>query len=158
METPAQHRGELAGEEHEGGEAHPAREAADGVPDRVAEGEAGRPPEGAVAPRGPDGEDEAALLAEAQDQVARVLGLRAAAREGAHAIGHLVLEHGHARYSWSATTATTSSTVVWPWSARRKPAWRSVVIPSSVARCRIVSPSAPSSTMRRIPAFTQNTS
>jgi hypothetical protein len=95
VEAAAQHGRELSGEEDDGGQPHPARQAPEGGAEGLAEGERGGAAEGPLSGGGTDGEHEAPLLAEAVDEVPRVLRLLAAARERARAVRHLVLEHGH---------------------------------------------------------------
>ena len=156
MQASREHRGELAREEQERLEAHPARDLAERRLEPLGERRealpAARPLHRAHA------HHEPALLPEAQDQGALALRLGAPPAQHAPRVGDLVLEDRHGSQSWSATTAITSSSVVSPWATRRNPAVRRVIMPASAADRRMVSASTPSITMRRTCALMPNTS
>ena len=157
MQASREHRGELAREEQERLEAHPARDLGERRPEPLG---ARREPLPAARPlhHRAQAHHEPALLPEAQDQGALALRLGAPPAQHAPRVGDLVLEDRHGSQSWSATTAITSSSVVSPWATRRKPAVRRVIMPPSAADRRMVSASTPSITMRRTPALMPNTS
>src|SRR5262249_51712250 len=85
----------------------------------------------------PKVQDPSILLPKAEHESSGVLGFRATPTHRARRICDLVFEDRHRRYSWSATTDMTSSSVVSPRITRRSPASRRLSIPLSAAYLRI---------------------
>src|SRR5206468_9184563 len=145
MEAGLQHGGELAGEEHQRGETDTPTDA----PERPLEHLAKRGGAGSIGSA--EGDDELSAVSELLQQLRRVLRLLSAPANGAGGIHDLVLEDRH-RYSWSATTANTSSSVVIPCATLRSPDNRNGIIPFLTANSRIWSAETPERIMARTSA------
>src|SRR5256712_13143999 len=145
MEAGLQHGGELAGEEPQRGEADTPPDA----PERTLEHLAKRGGAGSIGSA--EGDDELSAASELLQKLRRVLGLLSAPADGAGGIHDLVLEDRH-RYSWSATTANTSSSVVTPCATLRSPDSRNGIIPFLSANSRMWSAETPERIMPRTSA------
>src|SRR3989442_4392116 len=151
METGLQHGGELAGEEHQRGEADTPTDAPERPLEHLAKG-------GSAGTIGStEGDDELSAVSELLQQLRRVLRLLSAPADGAGGIHDLVLEDRH-RYSWSATKGNTSSSVVITCATLRSPDSRNGIIPFLSANSRMWSAETPERIMPRTSAVMRKTS
>src|SRR5207245_1044345 len=151
MEAGLQHGGKLAGEEHQRAQADTPTEAPERPLEHLAKGG------GAGSIGSTEGDNELSAVSELLEQLRRVLRLLSASADDAGGIHDLVLEDRH-RYSWSATTANTSSSVVTPCATLRSPDNRNGTIRFLTANSRMWSAERPERIMPRTSAVMRKTS